>query len=385
MFNNRIRLLPVIFLVISLLVAGCYQPASGVTSPAATPCDICSFKITTPARTATNLTGQTPLKSLTPTGSKETGLPQPENTVKIISLSGPVAQPEAELSGMAWYSNTLLLLPQYPSRFGTNGNGALLALTKAEILDYIDGIRKGPLIPVEVPFIAPGLDQRIKGFEGYESIAVKGQQIFLTIEANPGKMMGYLVSGLISPGLREIRLNVQNLAEITPQASIPNYADEALMIAGNRLFSFFEANGILVNPHPVTHLYTFNLSPDGTLPIPNLEYRITDATPPDSSGYFWVINSYNILESELKPSRDPLSEKYNQSTGFNPLSTVERLVEFQFTENGITLADRAPIQLVQADKLVPRNWEALARLDDLGFLLATDSYPSTILGFVSVK
>jgi hypothetical protein len=30
-----------------------------------------------------------------------------------------------------------------------------------------------------------------------------------------------------------------------------------------------------------------------------------------------------------------------------------------------------------------RNWEAIARLDDVGFLLATDKYPETIFAFVS--
>ena len=29
-----------------------------------------------------------------------------------------------------------------------------------------------------------------------------------------------------------------------------------------------------------------------------------------------------------------------------------------------------------------RNWESIARLDDKGFLIATDKYPKMILGFV---
>lgn len=361
------------------------MPASSTVAPVATPCGACRSEVDTPALTDRNLKEPKPLNPVTPTPSPESIRPSPEQTLDTIALAGPSAQPDAEISGMAWYSDTLLLLPQYPSRFGSSGNGAIFAISKAEILDYLDGINKSPIKPKEVPFITPGLDQKIKGFEGFESIAIKGQQVFLTIEANPGKMMGYLISGTISPGLSEIRLNVQNLVEIPPQADIPNLADEAVMIAGNRLFSFFEANGVQVNPHPVTHLYAFNLAAEGTLPLPNLEYRITDVTPPDSSGYFWVMNTYNILDREIKPSPDPLAEKYEQASTNNPFGIVERLVEFQFTENGIVLADRAPIQLKLNNIFIPRNWEALARLDDRGFLLATDSYPSTILAFVPVN
>jgi hypothetical protein len=32
--------------------------------------------------------------------------------------------------------------------------------------------------------------------------------------------------------------------------------------------------------------------------------------------------------------------------------------------------------------LFSRNWEAIVRLDDLGFLIASDKYPETEIGFV---
>jgi hypothetical protein len=38
------------------------------------------------------------------------------------------------------------------------------------------------------------------------------------------------------------------------------------------------------------------------------------------------------------------------------------------------------LELVSDDDT--RNWEGLVRLDDYGFLLATDKYPRTILAFV---
>jgi hypothetical protein len=64
---------------------------------------------------------------------------------------------------------------------------------------------------------------------------------------------------------------------------------------------------------------------------------------------------------------------------------VERLVEFQLSHAGIVLVDRPPIQLELPDNLlgmIGRNWEGLVRLDERGFLLATDTFPGTILAFV---
>ncbi len=46
--------------------------------------------------------------------------------------------------------------------------------------------------------------------------------------------------------------------------------------------------------------------------------------------------------------------------------------------------DRAPIQLTLVDEATVRNWEGIARLDGRGFLIATDTYPATILAFVPV-
>lgn len=56
-----------------------------------------------------------------------------EQPVTIFELTGPIAVPEAELSGLAWRGETLILLPQYPERFG-EGDGALDLLHKCAII-----------------------------------------------------------------------------------------------------------------------------------------------------------------------------------------------------------------------------------------------------------
>ena len=65
---------------------------------------------------------------------------------------------------------------------------------------------------------------------------------------------------------------------------------------------------------------------------------------------------------------------------------VERLVEMQIVDaTTIELVDRPPLQLqltAEWDNDGARNWEGLVRLDDLGFVVVTDRFPNTILGFV---
>jgi hypothetical protein len=307
-----------------------------------------------------------------------------EFPVKPIPLSGPAASRKAELSGMAWYGDTLILLPQYPARFGDGPDGALFAIPKTDLLAYLDGSWTEPLLPQEVPLVAPGLANKLPGYQGFEAIAFQGDQVYLTIETKPrADMLGYLVSGSISPDLSQVSLDVDNLQAIQPQAHLDNMADETLLLAGDRLVTIYEANGVNVNPSPLAHLFTLHLQQVSTIPFPNIEYRITDATALDSAGQFWAINYFYPGDTLLKPGPDLLAERYGEGPTHARYKTVERLVEFHYSPSGIQLVDRPPIQLQLIDDNHSRNWEGLARLGQRGFLLATDTFPETILGFVS--
>ncbi len=304
-----------------------------------------------------------------------------EHPVTLLPLDGPLASRKAEISGMAWYKDWLILLPQYPARFG-DGGGALFALSRADIEAAVDG-DIATLHPRAVPLDDANLRNSIAGFEGFEAIAFDGERVYLTIESSPnGTMMGHLVSGSIKPDLSAIHLQAQPQADIQPQANLSNTSDEALIIVPEGLATFYEANGTNVNPSPVAHLFDATLAPQGTLPFPTLEYRVTDASSVDAEGRFWVINYFWPGDKDkLQPATDTLAQKYGQGATHCSSDTVERLVELQFHKDGITLTDQPPIQL----ELLPkdaRNWEGLVRFGDRGFLLATDTYPETMLGFV---
>jgi len=313
-----------------------------------------------------------------------TSLPDPTGVpVLLIPLDGPIANRRSEISGMAWYDSHLILLPQFPERFSKNDGGAIFALSKTEILDHLENNTLSPLTPQEIPFITHGIGDNIPGFEGFEAIAFQGNRVFLTIEAGLLNTRAYLVTGTITPDLSSISLDPTKLVEIPAQASIPNFSDESIVIYGSRALTLYEANGSGVNPSPIAHTFDLSLQPQKPFPFPHIEYRITDATEMDSQGRFWVINLFYFGDILIKSDYDPLRPEWRHNSPLSQWLPVVRLVELQMGEDGIRLSDRKPIYLEHEHKYYPPNWEAIVRLDERGFLLASDKYPKTLLGFIA--
>ncbi len=312
--------------------------------------------------------------------------PPVELPVTLIPLAGDVAEAKAEISGLAWHGDDLILLPQYPKRTKTKEHpgGFLYAIPKAEILALLEGRAPGPLTPRPIPFDGAGLDHDIAGFEGFEAIAFDGDRVVLTIESEKKHAMsGHLVAGTIAPELGAITLDPARRAEIPAQAPLNNTADESVALAGATLFTLYEANGATVNPQPVAHRFDRSLAPLDPIPMARLEYRVTDATELDAAGRFWVINSHDPTDTALyQPAPDALAEAFGEGPTHTESASVERLVELAYTEHGIEHTGTPPIQLQLLGGDVTRNWEGLVRLDDRGFLLATDKAPDTLLGFV---
>ena len=305
-----------------------------------------------------------------------------EQAVTAIPIAGPLAERNAEVSGLAWYQDYLIILPQYPDRFGPS-HGNLFALPKAEILAFLSGQMSEPLTPQPIPLKGGERSLEINGFQGYEAIAFRENQVFMTIEAESSNgMMGYLVTGSITEDLSQLEIAPDKLAQIQPQSVSPNKADEALIVTNEQVMSVYEVNGAKLNPNPRVHRFDFELETLGTIPFPNLEYRLTDATALDSNNRFWAINYFFTGDRDLIPEQDLLAIRYGRGSTHRQQKTVERLVEFAYNENGITLTNNPPIQLELGQ--AGRNWEGIVRLEDKGFLIMTDKFPETILGFVAI-
>ncbi len=301
-----------------------------------------------------------------------------EQPVRQIYLDGPLADPESEISSMAWFGDNLIFLPQYPNRFDNN----LFYLTKSEILAFLNGEIDGTLTPTPIPFRGEDLPTTVFGYEGLEGVETLGDQIFFTIESRPDAMRGYLLSGEIAPDMSEIRVDTTKLIPIQPQADLANMTDETILTVDGKVITIFEANGFNINTDAVAHVFSPDLTDLGTIPFPNVEYRINDASRVDDDGIFWVINYFWPGDQLLQPIPDPIVARWGAGESHSQSAVVERLLPMRYSPEGITLADLPPVQLELIGGIVARNWEGLVLLDDLGFLLVTDKHPSTILAFV---
>lgn len=323
----------------------------------------------------------------TPAGSQETPTllqPPAEAQVTPLVLDASMAKQSMEYSGLAWFQDWLVLMPQYPEKNLIQGQASLFAIPKQSITDALNH-PSGEALPWQaIAFEDDGLSESIRGFEGFESIAFNGDEVFMTIESRSGSpMMGYLVRGTVSGAIEQITLDADTLVPLDPQTSFSNASDEAITLFNGMVYTFFEDNGFEQNPQPVAHQFSIeDPLQAATIPFPNINYRITDATSADSEGYFWVMNYFYPGDTHLQASSDALAEAYGQGSTHQDSDVVERIIKLQIGNAAIRLVDEPPVQLQLLPENEARNWEGLVVLDDLGFLVVTDSFPESILAFV---
>lgn len=305
-----------------------------------------------------------------------------EARVELITLLGQVTESRAEISGMAWCGDHLILLPQYPGQYGTDATGFVFSIPRDQIFNYLNVSSESGIKPEMIPFVQRGLDRSVKGFEGFESITFSENQFFVSIESRQGgEMMGYLVKGAVQGDCEALVVDPDSIIEVAPQADLDNMSDETLLIYQDLLFSIYEANGENVNPDPVTHVFDLGLDFIEDRPLPNVEYRITDATDVDENGKFWAINYFFPGdENKLKPGIDQIALDYGLGHSHVGAEGVERIITMQITNADVVLADEMPlyIELYEEES---RNWEGIVRFED-GFLLVTDKFPTTLLAYV---
>ena len=304
-----------------------------------------------------------------------------EHPVTQIELAGPVSKANAEVSGMAWCGDNLILLPQFPDQFKEDGAGRVFSITKEMISVYLNADNPTSIEPDKVIFDTDELPDLISGFEGFEAIAFDGDNVFVTIESHRSNgMMGYLVKGQVNVDCSKIILDSNTRTELVPQADLSNMSDETILLFDDNLYTIYEANGINVNPNPVAHEFDLDLNPEGDVSLTNIEYRLTDATTVAADGTFWAINYFFPGDTKLKPADDRISEEFGSGLTHQDYEQVERIIQLQITAEGIQLADVSPIYLTLTSE-ESNNWEGLVRMGD-GFLLVTDEYPTTILGYI---
>ena len=302
-----------------------------------------------------------------------------EAKVQEIKLSGLITDKKQEISGMDWYQDRLFLLPE-------NMGGFLFSISKGEIINAIKSGEKLPITPKKTRFKTPDYSSLIKGFDGFEAIAFNENRIYITIEAeHDGEMVSYLVWGKIDSKSLEVVINEKDLQTIKTPIQLNNISFESLLINDEDIIMIYEANGSNLRKNPTQTVFSHKSKNISQINFPNIEYRITDATRMDNNGRFWAINYFWPGDKKLlNPGNDNILYKVKQGSSHFKSDQIERLVEFQVNTGEISISDTKPIQLfLESD--ASRNWEAVARLDDKGLIIASDKHPRMILGYVQFK
>ena len=302
-----------------------------------------------------------------------------EAKVQEIKLSGLITDKKQEISGMDWYQDRLFLLPE-------NMGGFLFSISKGEIINAIKSGEKLPITPKKTRFKTPDYSSLIKGFDGFEAIAFNENKIYITIEAeHDGEMVSYLVWGKIDSKSLEVVINEKDIQTIKTPIQLNNISFESILINDKDIVMIYEANGSNLRKNATQTVFSHKRNNTSQINFPNIEYRITDATRIDNDGRFWAINYFWPGDKKLlSPGKDNILDRVKQGSSHFKSDQIERLVEFQMNAGEILISDTKPIQLfLESD--ASRNWEAVARLDDKGLLIATDKHPRMILGYVQFK
>ncbi len=301
-----------------------------------------------------------------------------EFPIQTIPLKGLITDPKQEISGMDWHNENLFLLPE-------NLGGYLFMIPKNQLKNAIELKTLDPILPLKTNLITPDYSILIPGFDGLEAISFYEDEVFICIEAENNKVMeGYIAWGIINPKTFQITIPEKNLKKLNTPIQINNMSFESIVIHNNNAILLYEANGYNLQKHvrqPVLSLLDYSLK---KIDFPNIEYRLTDATKVYNNK-FWAINYFwSGDKKKLNPALDKINKKFPKIGSHKKSETVERLIEFEIKNDTITISESEPIQLYLEDGKA-RNWEAIAKFNQNGFLIATDKYPKMILGYVSVN
>ena len=293
-------------------------------------------------------------------------------------LSGQAGDKTLEMSGLAWAGETLLLMPQYPN----NSKPLVYGIDKSIIKDRIKNPRI-PIEPKEYSIQLKNLLDSVPGFQGFEAVCYVRGELYFLIEAEVNSLMSsYLVKGTFDETGKKIIIDEYHLTKIEPPVDIHNMAFESLLYTRKTLWALFEANGINVNPSPNVYTFSLGLHSKKQVSFPSVEYRITDFTTVDSHGRFWAINYFwPGYRKYMNPENDVYTHQFGKGETHEKNEHVERLLEFQISNNGVVATGTHPVEIVLEENN-PRNWEGLVKLDNLGFLIISDEHPKTIFAFI---
>ena len=295
-----------------------------------------------------------------------------------IPLNGEAKDRDLEFSGLTWYKDNLILLPQYVKK----EDPGLYTISKKDLIKWVDSNQGKAIKPNKIKLELSDIREKIEGFQGFEAITFIGNNAYMIIESkNNDIMKSFLIKGKLNFKKMKIVIDSKTIKEIPLPVNIKNMGFESILKYKYDLMVFYEANGKNINNKPLALTYNSSLKPKNSIPFPNIEYRLTDVTEVDSKNNFWVLNYFWPGEKDrLNPGKDLIIKDVGEGITHKKYEHVERLVEFKIKRDKLIRTSTKPIQLALEEK--SRNWEGLVRFEDKGFLMIVDEHPRTLLAFI---
>ena len=239
----------------------------------------------------------------------------PEQKPQLIPLTGDIAGPEAEISGLAWFGDVLVLLPQYPRLF----NHSLFGIRRAALAEAISNPSGSALEPFPIPLLNGEELGHLDGYEGLEAIVFSDSRFYVAVEGRSrGSMLAYLIPGTVVGEAEELQLDVASAISLPPQTNLMNKAYETLLLHGTDIIAIHELSGRDLNPDRHALRLTAELEPLADMDMPEVEFRITDATALDHQGRFWVANFHWPGEKQLPAQYDGIRQRWGKAPVIRP-------------------------------------------------------------------
>ncbi len=330
--------------------------------------------------------------SLSCSGAQRPRGRDPMEPVPVLSicLAGDAAARGNEYSGLAWHGDELFLLPQWSPR-GLARMRARPGFTHAwvyripgaRLRAWVDGADRSPITPERVDLDLLDLPNDTR-YQGFEAIAFEGDRAALTVERGLGdEMSALLVTATLDP-VRGLVLD-RNATNLDVPLRSDNHSYEALTRVDNSWLALFEANGVSTSCASQALRVGDTRAAPVVVSVEAIPYRLTDATAVDADRRFWATQySYRDVGDTAECERTIravgcFSEAVDCDPRGGTARSVERLIELR--DDGVAVRPTGQvIRLLREARA--RNWEGIARLDQRGFVMVTDEWPRTVLGFV---
>lgn len=309
-----------------------------------------------------------------------------QSKLQLLQLPHAISGINEEFSGITQYHNRVYLLPQYGDHKETKLSGTfnIYSLASDSINRAIEGRDSLHYYRItKVKNLTQLPNEIADNYQGFETITIVNQRVYLSIETRDTHYYCYLLKGTLDTIKNEIYIDSHNFVRLRRYPYVENAGFEsvAYLPKEKKLLAYYEFNGMpgggigyLIDP-------SFKKSPQ-QIKSPFLYFRITDITTTSTGQIYGINYHYNgnydeylnngILmnrEEDIESEVPDLKDKLTQSPEYLKNNTYARIITLK------NYKDKQWQHVVSFDG-EKNNWEGIT-LFNKGALIITDANRSS--------